>query len=452
MIMKKVIFLFLLLSSTVFFAQDHFSGISTSKRIGVLNGTINPAELANLSSKVEVHVFALSTTVANNKIGFSDLTGDTNLEELIFVGSEPANLRLDVEILGPSVAFSYKKWGFAITSKAYGKLNLVDIDVNIGDAISNGGLNSLLNSTTLNGNYNQRLNGTTYGEIGFSAARNLWETENYKLNGGATIKLLFPGSYANFGADKMNGTITTVAGNSFLSNTNANLNIAYSGNLGNSFTDFDNYTESVFGGLNGIGADFGANFLIKDADPDKGYKFNSGLSVRNIGSMTFKDDNNSSTNYSLVIQGNESLDLSQFSEVDSLQEVEQILLDSGFLTATSSNRDFKAKLPTVLNAYADLRVIPTLYVSLFLQQKLNNDSSNDQITTQNTFTVTPRFSLKHFEVFSPWTQNEISGFNGGIGFRAGGFFIGSGSVITTLINDSKHADFYFGFRFGIGKS
>lgn len=67
-------------------------------------------------------------------------------------------------------------------------------------------------------------------------------------------------------------------------------------------------------------------------------------------------------------------------------------------------------------------------------------------------TVTPRFSLKHFEVFTPLTQNEISGFNAGIGFRAGGFFIGSGSVITAVIDDSKEADVYVGFRFGIGKS
>jgi hypothetical protein len=60
--------------------------------------------------------------------------------------------------------------------------------------------------------------------------------------------------------------------------------------------------------------------------------------------------------------------------------------------------------------------------------------------------------LEHFEVFTPLTQNEISGFNAGVGFRAGGFFIGSGSVITALINDSKEADIYAGFRFGIGKN
>lgn len=448
--MKKLIVLSMTMGCIGLYAQEHFSGIGTSKRIGILNGNINPAEFANLSTPIEVNVFAASINVSNNKIGFSDLTDDEDIEELIFTGNEAVNMRFDVEIAGPGVAFRKNKWGFAVTSKAYGKMNLVDIDVNIGDAIANDGLNSILNSTTLNGNYNQRLIGTTYGEIGFSAARSLWETDKYKLNGGVTLKLLFPGSYANFGADQFEGTITTVAGDSFLSNANANLNIAYSGNLGSSFSDFDSYSKSVFGALNGFGLDFGATFLIKD--DTNGYKFNSGISVRNIGKMTFKDDNNSSTNYILSIQGNESLNLSQFEDVDSLQEVEQILVDSGFLTSTSTSNDFKVKLPAVLNAYADLRVVPSLYVSLFLQQKLTDDANNDQITAQNILTVTPRFSLKHFEVYSPLSQNEISGFNAGLGFRVYGFFIGSGSVITALINDSKQADFYLGFRFGIGKS
>jgi hypothetical protein len=448
--MKKLIvftFLFFTVSS---FAQEHFSGIGTSKRIGILNANFNPAELANLSSKVEVNLFATSINVSNNKIGFSDLNSNEDIEDLIFKGNEPVNLRFDVEVAGPGFAFRHKKWGFAISSKAYGKLNLVDIDANIGDAIANNGLNSLVNFTTLNGNYNQRLVGTTYGEIGLSAARSLWETDKYKVNGGATFKLLFPGSYANFGADQFEGTVNYVGGNSFLTNANASLNIAYSGNLGSSFSDFDSYTDSVFGALNGFAVDFGGTFTIKDEK--NGYKFNSGISVRNIGAMTFKDENNSTTNYDLTIQGAESLDLSQFENVDSLQEVEQILVDSGFLTSTSSSQDFKVKLPTVLNAYADLQVVPTLYVSVFLQQKLNDDGQNDQITAQNVMTLTPRFALKNFEVFAPLSQTEIAGFNAGIGFRVYGFFVGSGSAVTALLNDSKQADFYIGYRLGLGKS
>jgi hypothetical protein len=52
---------------------------------------------------------------------------------------------------------------------------------------------------------------------------------------------------------------------------------------------------------------------------------------------------------------------------------------------------------------------------LYTEQKLN-DSQNDQITTQNV-SVTPRFSLENYELYSSWSNNEISGITGGSGFR-----------------------------------
>ena len=81
-----------------------------------------------------------------------------------------------------------------------------------------------------------------------------------------------------------------------------------------------------------------------------------------------------------------------------------------------------------------------------LIKKLNDNNSNDQITTQNIISITPRVNLGFFEAYSSWSNSEISGLNGGVGFRLGGFYIGSSSVITALINDSKQADFYTGFR------
>jgi hypothetical protein len=77
---------------------------------------------------------------------------------------------------------------------------------------------------------------------------------------------------------------------------------------------------------------------------------------------------------------------------------------------------------------------------------LNSDNDNNQITTQNIVSITPRINLGYFEAYVPISSNEISGTNTGIGFRLGGFYIGSGSVITALLNDSKQADFYTGFR------
>jgi hypothetical protein len=450
--MKKFSVLIFFLFASVGNAQDHFAGLITSSRVGIINSAINPAELNNMSKKFEINAIGFSLNVTNNKIGFSDLTSDTDIETLLFKGSEPVNLRIDSEIYGLGLAIKHKKWGLAITSKANGKLAIIDVDTKLGDALLNASANSLLGSSTINNNYNQRFNGTTWGEIGFTLSRSLVNSDKYKFNAGGTFKLLFPGSYANLGLDKFNGTITNIAGQAYLNNTTANLNIAYSGALASSFSNFNDYSQSLFGGLNGFSADFGVNFQWKaslETNPKKNknkYLLNAGLAIRNIGSMTFKDSNNNSTNYTISIQGTQSLNLNQFENVDNLKDIETILINSGYLTKQTSNKNFKVNLPTLFSAYVDVKIISKLFISGYIQQKVKENNSNDQIAVQNSFTVTPRLNLGIFEVYSPWTKNEISGLNGGIGLRVGGFYLGSGSIVSAVINDSKQADLYTGFR------
>lgn len=454
--MKKLSLIFIALISLNCFSQEHFAGLTNSSRVGILSTSINPAELANMSNKFEVNIIGTSFNVSNNKIGYSDLFSNADLGSLLFKGNDPVNMRVDAEIYGLGIAMKYHKWGLAITSKANGKLDIVDVDTKLGDAIINAGLNSAFGSSNISNNYNQRINGTTWGEVGFTLSRNLVDKEKYKINIGATFKLLFPGSYTNLGLDKFQGTITNTAGQVFMNNTTANLNIAYSGGLASSFSNFNDYSQSVFGKLNGFSGDFGFNYQWKDKpeiDPKKNlnkYKLNLGLAIRNLGTMTFKDDNNHSTNYQLNIQSTASnplgLNLNQFQNVDNLQQVETILVNQGYLNIVPTKKDFKAKLPTLFSAYADVKIISKLYLSAYIQQKINDNNANDQITAQNSFTLTPRVNLGFFEVFSPLTHNEVSGTNLGIGFRVGGFYLGSGSIVTALINDSKQADFYTGFR------
>lgn len=444
--MRKIIVTAGLLIGLNTVAQEHYSGISTSNRVGILNANINPAELANLSKKFEVNIYGLSFNVANNKIAFSDISSDADFETLIFQGNSPVNARIDAEINGPGLAIRWQKWGFAVTTKAHAKFDMVNIDPTIGNAITND--NIILNTTSLNYPGNQRLSGTSYGEVGLSAARTFFENDNHKFSAGVTLKILFPGSYSNFGLSNLNGTVTENATGAYLTTSSpATLNIAYSGNLADSFTNFDDYSQSIFGGLNGFAGDIGFNYQWKKG---KGYKLNAGLAIRNIGSMTFKDDNNASTNYVLNIQPNaqnpQGLDLSAFENVDNLSDVEQILSDSGYLTQTSGQTDFKVKLPTVLSTYADFRIVPKLYVTAFLQQKVNEDSGNDQITVPNIFSITPRVNLGFFETYVPVSFNEISGTNIGLGFRLGGFYLGTSSLVSALVSDSKQGDIYTGFR------
>jgi hypothetical protein len=440
--MRKIILSFSLLFGLGAFAQDQFSGISTSNRVGILNGVINPAEFANLSKKFEINVVGFSFDVSNNKIGISDLNSD-NLEELIFTGNEPVDMRFDGTILGPSFAMKWFKWGFAVTTVAHAKFDMVDVDPTIGNAITNDNL--ILNTTILNNPNNQRLSGTSYGEIGLSAARTVYENDKHRFSAGVTLKILFPGSYSNFGLSQLDGQITQNGAAAFLTtNSPATLNIAYSGNLGDSFSNFNDYSKSIFGGLNGFSGDIGVNYQLKAVT---GYKLNFGLSIRNIGSMTYKDDNNYNTTYTLNIPTTNPLDLSAFSDVDNLSQVEEILTDEGYLTAQPRNKtDFKVKLPTSLSMYVDFKIVPKFYVTAYLQQKLNKDDGNMQITVPNLISLTPRFNIGFFEAYVPLSHDDISGTNVGFGFRLAGFYLGSGSIISTLA-DGKQANIYTGYRY-----
>ena len=444
--MKKITFLLSVFFIIPAFAQEHFSGISTSKRVGILNIGMNPSELANLNSKFEIQLFATSINVANNKIGIKDLNNDSNLENLIFKGNEPVNLNIDAEIAGPGFAMKLLKWGFAITTKGHVKTNIVDVDPNLGSALTNSAIDAIGGGvSTINNTSNQRINATSWGEVGFSVAHKIFENDKHSIRGGLTLKLLFPGSYANIGTGNFNGTITHKSnGDYILTNANANVNIAYTGNLGNNFTNTSDYTKSVFGNLSGMGADIGFDYQLKGTG--KSYKLKVGAAIKNMGSMTFKGDDNVSRNYLLKVD--KDLNSNIFNNVDGIKDIEKVLIDNGFLTLQEGQKDFKVKLPTVLNLYADVKVISKVNLTLFLQQKMNANGGNNQIISQNIFSITPRVSLGFFEAYIPVSFNEISGTTGGFGFRLGGFFIGSNSIITSLTSNGKQADIYTGFRYG----
>lgn len=450
--MKKTILLLSCLAFGSSFGQDHFSGITTSKRVGILNGNMNPSEFSNLNSRFEIQIMALSLNVSNNKIGFSDIVDGNNIESLLFAGNDNVDFNLDAELAMPGVAFKFLDWGFAVTSKAHIKANVTNLDSELGDAIVNDAEALELVTKAINNDGNQRVNATVWGELGFSVARKLWENDKNRINGGLTLKLLFPGSYANIGLSNFKGDINTSLTQNRLNNASGNLNIAYSGNFGESFSDSSDYTSSLFGNLNGMATDFGFDYQLKN-NIGSGYKLKVGASVKNIGSMTFKGDDNLSTSYTLNINDapgpNAGLDLNEFNDVEGLDDIEDVLLaHPEYFSKNEDKKDIKVKLPTVFNLYADVKVISKLSVTFFMQQRMGDNEKDDQITALNSFSITPRVNLGPFEAFLPVGNNELSGATAGLGFRLGGFFLGSNSIITAVTNDSKQADAYFGFRFG----
>ncbi len=446
--MKKPLLLAFVLLTTGLYAQEHFAGINTSRRTGIINSVVNPAELTNLKKQYEVSVLNVSVNESNNKITLGDILDGDDLDDLIFTGNAPVDVNANIEIYGPAFAFKIEKWAFAITTAAKAKATVVDVNTQLGRALTTNTLPSDLGF--IFANYNQRAAATTWGELGFSAARDIFENEDHKISVGVTFKLLFPGSYTNIAVDQLRGRLATDLTDVYLTDATANVNITYSGSLADGFTDVGNYTDFLAGGINGFSTDIGVNYRWKDANADsvEDYRINAGLAFQNMGKMTFKDNNNVADSYSLNIPEGQGLSLSQFDGVDNLEEIEERLLESGFVTLASSNRNFKVNMPATMSLYADVKVYSNWYITGFLQQKMNETNKNDQMAAQNLFTATPRYSGETFEIYAPFSTSEISGFSSGIGFRIGGFYLGSGSAITALLSDTEQADVYLGFRFG----
>lgn len=451
--MKKYILLSLifLFSTSEIFSQEHLLGITTSSRGGLLNGFNNPAELSNMNMKFDVNLFNTSVNFSNNKLSFNDLLDGSNLEDKFFSGTEAANVRVDALVIGPGIAFKNGNWTYAISTLANIKANIINVDTNLGDAIQNGALSNLISQTTLSSLENQRLNAATWGEIDFSLSRKLIDIARHQVNAGATVKLLFPSAYANFSASNLQGTIQNNLGDIQLANASAQVNLAYSGFLGNDFNDTSNYANFFKQGINGVAFDIGGTYRFKEANSNK-YIISAGLAVKNIGVMSYKDDTNTSIDYNLNVGNSPTLDLNQFESANSLTEIETILAqpqNAQFFQKTKTNEAFKVKLPTTINVYADFKVTSKFYATASINQKVTDDSESDVTTTQNTYSIIPRLIFGQFEMFAPQTSNEISGFTSGFGMKIYGFYLGSSSIVTAALNNSKQADIYLGFRFGI---
>lgn len=433
------------------YSQEHFLGISTSSRGGLLNGYNNPAEFSNMNMKFDVNLFNTSINFSNNKVSFNDLIDGTDLENKFFNGSEAANVRLDALVIGPGVAYKNGNWTYAISTLANIKANIINVDTKLGDAIQNGALSNLISQTTISSLENQRLNAATWGEIDFSLSRKIVDVARHQVNAGATVKLLFPSAYANFSASNLQGTIRNNLGDIELANASAQVNLAYSGFLGNDFNDSSNYSNFFKQGINGVAFDLGGTYRFKEANSDK-YIISTGLAVKNIGSMSYKDESNTSINYNLNVGNVNTLDLNQFESANSLTEIEEILSqpnNAQFFQKTKTTQAFRVKLPTTIQAYADVKLTSKLYATASINQKISDDSESDVTTTQNAYSIIPRFVYRQFEIFAPQTANEISGFTSGFGLKIYGFYVGSSSIVSAALSNSKQADIYLGLRFGI---
>lgn len=448
-------------------AQQPFLGVQNSTRKGMISSLMNPAEINNLSKKVEVNVFSFQAGLSNNVLSFGDVVNGNDLLDLTFNESEgPINFRMDLSFLGPSIGFRVKKWSFGLATQAFVKADFVDLDPNLARSVFEddyGNYTALSpysppnlrilstkeqqalaeTRTTLNSPYNQRVSANAFMEIDLLVGREILTIGPHEFSAGANLRFLIPGAYANLGLNELRGVLVDDGEQIFLTDSRAELNISYS----DAYL-VDNFAHNLnFSSIGGFAVDLGGNYKWKkDGKPSF---LNAGLAVRNLGGMTFTSGGQVNHTYSMNIPQNQRFRIDNLE--GNLDEIEEQLVSSGFFSINRSTDNLKVNLPTMISAYAELQPAKIFQVSLFVQKRMADEGTNFTLTSQNIIALTPRLVLGKFEIYSPWAHYQVAGLTGGLGLQLGGFFLGSNSILTGSLANSTQVDAHMGFSFGVGR-
>ena len=442
---------------TVFFCvslqAQNFSGSRSGNYTGVNGAFFNPANIADNRYRWNVNLLGVNAGIGNTNTSFSlKNIGDSfdgDADSLLFGNSgKDVNGAINVDFFGPSFMFNInKKTTIAFTTRIRAMANVSNISGKLIQSINNdidGGL-----PYNLNNNNNQKItvNGWTY--FGVTLGRVIMDKGVHFLKGGLTLKYLAGTGNSYININKLNATINQDADEApYLSNASGSVGIGYAG------IDFDNFEADnafKFNG-NGFGADIG---LVYEFRPDASqfdesqnkYKLKFGIALLDIGAIKYTPKADEFGNYDMHVSGTEKW---YPDDIDgSVAEIKKYLDGSPYFTKKEENiASYKVSLPTNLQVNIDYAVTKKLYVEAAGQINLAQKSNRYNSFYYNSFSLTPRFEGRHMGVYFPLSYNELTRFNAGVAFRFGPFYIGSGSVLTALLGNSKQADVHFGINFG----
>ncbi len=458
----RITFLFFFTSLNVFTQAQDFPGYRAGNYTGVNGVFFNPANIADSRYRFDINLFSISSFVGNNQASFSlnnlSFNDSTLKDQLLGSKAGLSSGLLNLDIHGPSVMFNTgKKMSFALTTRARVMANITDIDGKLLDKITNDLTNDPSLPYTINSNANQRMAVNAWTEFGVGAARILYDKGVHFFKTGLTLKYLSGAGNGYISINNLKATINEepITGNIYLNNTTGTIATGFGGVRISDFEPADlTKMEST-----GLGGDIG---FIYEYRPDYNkseknnfrrdlnkYKFRAGISLLDFGKIKYEKDLQRSGAYAIDITGAEKFYLSQLDSLDIDDYNKYFKSKPQFFTPNTSNteRDYKVSLPTSIQLDFDYHLHRGFYVNLSGKFPIG---SKDVFSSRNytSIGVTPRYEGKAIGFYLPVYYSSLSDFNAGISFRAGPFFIGSGSVLTALLGNSKQMDFHFGLRFG----
>lgn len=436
--------MFLLLCGTinaqsyVGFLEDNYSGVHS-----VIS---NPANIADSRLKTDINLVGISTLYGNDYIGFNlgdafKNFGDTFDNANTYPSSDNF-LAFNIDVMGPSVMLSLsEKHSLAIFTRGRGFFNLNEVNGNVLE--KEGGFDEdedfFLEEDNVYGSF------SGWAELGASYARVLYNKEKHFIKGGVSVKLLQSignvyayGSGISMDYDANAREVTTTG---FLHHGNTG-EVNEDGNFGDAFGSGNGFGLATDLGIvyewrpehnryNKLKADGSS---VSNRGVNK-YKIKLGLSVTDIGRITD------------IVGKDRFYDLNTTQSIDNFDGdvLEEALLDNFDLISEKDSKNYA--LPTAVHFNADYSISSKFYVNLITDFSLTAKDAVNTGSILNQYRLTPRFESIWLAFYSPISIIEEVGFMWGAGLRLGPLYMGSGSVLSSLVGkDTKGLDLYAGVK------
>ena len=443
----------------IFSQSASFPGIRTGNYTGVQSVFFNPSEVAGSRYIFDLNLVGINTGFGNNKASFSLSTvgstfnGDNALNSL-FSGAGKLSGQLQMDVMGPSLLISLpKKSGIAITSRIRSQFSFTDLDGRLAKSVLDDATNEINFPYTISSANNMRLNINGWAEYGLSYGRVFVDDSDKIIKIGASVKYLAGAGNSYLQIDQLNATLTnnpTVPNSAvFLApGSSGVIGLGISGNMG-SLTPADLLKSSS----NGIGADLGIVYEQKSKDNAKHpYKFKLSASILDIGSIKYTRDITRSGTFAMLVTTPGGFNLQSLQGVN-LNNYKQVLSSNPNFTPAPNNNNptLKVSLPTSIQLFGDFHAKGNFYVSAGSQISMVKRSDPENAFVYSGFTITPRYEGKGLGIYLPINYNSLTDLTMGATLRLGPLFIGSGSILSAVLSNSKQADVHLGLHIGILK-
>lgn len=438
-------FLILALCMSIHFAnaQSYF-GYLYDNYSGVHAVMYNPANLVDSRFKTDINIFSASVLGTNDYYSakLSDMfKNDFDFENQATKHALSSNSFVtNLDILGPSFMFNINpKNSIAFFTRGRSILHISNVDGKLLSEIMDDNSNTSFNVN--NQNFNIVANG--WAEYGISYARVLSDKGKHFFKGGLSLKYLAGYGNGYIKAENLSYTyLDTGNANTSITTTTGFLHTANMNSLeGDSPT---NNTGS------GIGADIGFTYEYRPnfdqyqytdkngktqyfKDKNK-YLWRVGVALTDLGKIKYNDTQEK------TYSANATYTDAQYDANSNLDAYYPIIAQANTTTAY---------MPTTLHANIDYNINSRFYLNFNTDLRLKNPTDTNVTYITNTYSLTPRYEVKWLSVYTPISYLEYSGLQAGFGFRVGPLFVGSGSVITALLNETKALDAHLGLKIPI---